>query len=149
MTLTQLESESVCPISVSSILKAPLLNSLTLEAKLIQVTSTATKYANKSFLSRLGGFSLHFFLWVEGWLWIGWVVGFGWVECFLLFVEVGARNKLGSTLLFLVLTSLNPNTQFLYGLGCTLLNPTQIHLNHFLAQNSSLKVRSQIGNLLL
>jgi hypothetical protein len=32
----------------------PLLNSLTPEGKLIQVTSTATKYANKRFLSRLG-----------------------------------------------------------------------------------------------
>jgi hypothetical protein len=43
------------------------------EAKLIHVTRTATKYANKSFLSRLGGFSLHFSLWAEGRLWIGWV----------------------------------------------------------------------------
>jgi hypothetical protein len=33
-----------------------LLNSLAPEAKLIQVTSTATKYANKSFLSWLGEF---------------------------------------------------------------------------------------------
>jgi hypothetical protein len=33
-----------------------LLNSLAIEAKLIQVTSTTTKQANKSFLSRLGGF---------------------------------------------------------------------------------------------
>jgi hypothetical protein len=35
-----------------------LLNSLVSEAKLIHVTSTATKYANKSFLSQLGGFFL-------------------------------------------------------------------------------------------
>jgi hypothetical protein len=45
-------------IWVSSILNTPPLNSLPLEAKLIQVTSTATKHANKSFLSRLGGFFL-------------------------------------------------------------------------------------------
>jgi hypothetical protein len=31
-----------------------LLNSLALEAKFIQVTSTITKHANKSFLSQLG-----------------------------------------------------------------------------------------------
>jgi hypothetical protein len=127
----------------------PLLNPLSTEENLTQVTSTATKHANKSFLSRLGGFSLHFFLGVEGWLWIGWVVGFGWFECFLLFVVVGARNKLRSTFLTLFLTSLKPNTQFVCGLGCTLLNPTQILLNHFLAQNSFLKMCSQIGNLLL
>jgi hypothetical protein len=30
-----------------------------MEAKLIQVTSTATKYANKSFLSQLRSFFLH------------------------------------------------------------------------------------------
>jgi hypothetical protein len=58
------------------------------------VNSMATKHANKSFLSRLGGFFPHFSLWVEGWLWIGWVVGFGWFECFLLFMVAGARNKL-------------------------------------------------------
>jgi hypothetical protein len=71
------------------------------------VTSTVTKYANKSFLSQLGGFCLHFSLGVEGWLWIRCVVGFGWFECFLLFVVVGARNELRSTLLTLILTSLN------------------------------------------
>jgi hypothetical protein len=53
--------------------------------------------------------------------------GFGWFECFLLFVVVGARNKLRSTLLI----------------------PTQILLNYFLAQNISLMTRSQISNLLL
>jgi hypothetical protein len=96
------------------------------EAKLIQVTSTATKYANKSFLSRLGGFSLHTSLWIEGWLWIGWVMGFGWFECFLFFMVAGARNKLRSILLTLFLTSLKSNTQSVCGLGCTLLNPSQI-----------------------
>jgi hypothetical protein len=68
----------------------------------------AAKHANKNFLSRLGGFSLHFSLGVDGWLWIGWVVGFGWFECFLLFVVVGARNKFRSTLLTLFLIFLKP-----------------------------------------
>jgi hypothetical protein len=76
------------------------------------VTRTATKHANKSFLSRLGGFFPHFSLRVEGRLWIGWVVGFDWFECFIIFVVVGARNKLRSTPLTLVLTSLKTNTQF-------------------------------------
>jgi hypothetical protein len=49
----------------------PLLDSLSPEEKLIQVTSTATKHANKSFLSRLGSFFPYLSLWVEGWLWIG------------------------------------------------------------------------------
>jgi hypothetical protein len=88
----------------------PLLNSLATIEKLIQVTSTATKHANKSFLSRIGGFFLHISLGFEGWLWIGCAVGFGWFECFLLFVVVGARNKLKRTLLTLFLTSLKPNT---------------------------------------
>jgi hypothetical protein len=61
-------------ILVSSVIKAPLLNSLAKEVKLIQVTSTATKHANKSFLSWLGNFSPHLSLGVEGWLWTGWVV---------------------------------------------------------------------------
>jgi hypothetical protein len=43
--------KEVIMIRVSSMLKAPLLNSLTPEAKLIYATSTATKHANKSFLS--------------------------------------------------------------------------------------------------
>jgi hypothetical protein len=113
------------------------------------VISTATKHANKSFLSQHGGFFSHFSLGVEGWICIGWVVGFGWFECFFLFVIVGARNKLRSTLLTLVLTSLKPNTQFVCGFGCTLLNPTQIILDHFLTQLGFLKMCSQIGNLLL
>jgi hypothetical protein len=60
-----------------------------------------------------------------------------------------ARNKLRSTLLTFLLTSLKPNTQSACGLGCTLLNPAQILLDHFLTQNSFLKASSQIGNLLL
>jgi hypothetical protein len=98
-----------------------------MEAKLIQVTSTATKYANKSFLCRLGDFFPHFSLGVEGWLWTGWVISFGGFDCFLRFVVVGGRNELGSSLLTLVLTP----------------------LNHFLTYNSSLKMNSQICNLIL
>jgi hypothetical protein len=79
------------------------------EAKLIQVTSTATKHANKIFLSGLRNFFPHFSLRVERWLWIGWVVGFDWFESFLFFVVVEDRNKLRSTLLTLFLTSLKPN----------------------------------------
>jgi hypothetical protein len=101
----------------------PPQNSLPLEAKLIQVTSTDTKHANKYFLSRLGGFFPCFSLWVEGWLWVGWVVSFGGFDCCFLFVVGGARNKLGSTLFTLILTPLKPNTQSVYGLSCTLLNP--------------------------
>jgi hypothetical protein len=136
-------------IWVSGIIKTSPLNPLTPEAKLIQVTHTATKHANKGFLSRLGGFFSHFSLRVEGRLWIGWVVDFGWFECFLLFVIVGARNKLRSTLLTLVSTSFKINTQFVCGFCGTLLNSTQIILDHFLTQSSFLKTCSQIGNLLL
>jgi hypothetical protein len=46
-------------------IKAPPLNSLASKAKIIQVTHAAIKYANKSFLSRLGGFFPHFSLRVE------------------------------------------------------------------------------------
>jgi hypothetical protein len=113
------------------------------------VTSTATKHANKGFLSRLENFFPHFSLGVEGWLWTGWVMSFGGFDCFLLFVIVRDRNKLGSSLLTLVLTPLKANAQFVCRFGCTLLNPTQVILNHFLAHNSSLKMRSQICNLLL
>jgi hypothetical protein len=136
-------------ICVCSILIAPLLNSLVMEAKLIQVTSTVTKHTHKCFLSRLGGFFAHFSLGVEGRLWIGWIVSFSGFDCFVFFVVGGARNELRSTLLTLILTSLKPNTQFICGFSCTLLNPTQVLLNHFLAQNSFLKMCSQIGNLLL
>jgi hypothetical protein len=95
---------------VSSIPKVPLLNSLVSEVKLINVTSTDTKHANKIFLSQIEGFFPHFSLRVEGLLWIGWVVSFGGFDCFLLLMVVGARNKLRSTLLTLVLTSFKPNT---------------------------------------
>jgi hypothetical protein len=126
----------------------PLLNSVATEAKLIQVNSTATKHVNKGFLSQLGGFFPYFSLGVEGLIWIGWVVTFGGFDCFLLFVVVGGRNKLGSTLLTFVLISLKPKTQCVCGLGCTLLNLTQIILNNFLTHHRSLKMRSQIRNLL-
>jgi hypothetical protein len=127
----------------------PLLNSLTIEAKLVQVTGSATKHAHKNFPSRLGGFFLYISLGVEGWLWTGWVVRLGGFDCFLLFVVVGGRNKIGSSLLTFVLTPLKANTQFVCGFGFTLLNSTQVILNHFLTHNSSLKMSSQICNLLL
>jgi hypothetical protein len=127
----------------------PPLNSLLSEAKLIQVTSTTIKQANESFVSQLGGFFPYFSLWVEGWLWVGWVVSFGGFDCCFLFVVGGAENELGSTLLTLILTPLKTNTQSVCGFGCTLLNPAQILLNHFLTQSSFLKTCSQIGNLLL
>jgi hypothetical protein len=121
----------------------PLLSSPVTERELIQVTSTITKHANKSFGCWLGGFSLG----VEGWFWIGRIVSFGGFYSLLLLVIVGPRNKLGSTLLILVLTSLKNNTQFVCGLGCTLFHIVQIILNHLLAHHSSLKMRSQVGNL--
>jgi hypothetical protein len=100
--------------------------------------------------SSLGlGFFPYFSLWVEGWFWIGWVMGFDWFECLLFFMIAGARNKLERTLLTLILTPLKPNTQSVCGLGCTLINPAQILLDHFLTQSSFLKACSQIGNLLL
>jgi hypothetical protein len=74
---------------------------------------------------------------------------FGWFECFLLFVVAGGRNKLRSTLLTFILTSLKSNTQSVCGLGCTLLDPAQILLNHSLTQSSFLKTCSQIGNHML
>jgi hypothetical protein len=86
----------------------PPLNSLPAEAKLIQVTSTVIKHANKSFLCWLRGFFPCFSFWVEGWFWIGWVMGFGWFECFLFFMIAGARNKnLGA--LFSHLSNPTPN----------------------------------------
>jgi hypothetical protein len=72
----------------------------------------------------------------------------GFDYCFL-FMIGGARNKLRSTLLTLILTPLKPNTQSVCGLGCTLLNPAQILLDHLLTQSSFLKTCNQIGNLLL
>jgi hypothetical protein len=97
-------------IWVSGIIKAHPPNLLTSEAKLIQVTRTATKYANEGFHSWLGGFFPHFSLRVEVGLWIRWIVGFGWFECFLFFMVVGARNKHRDTPLTLVPTSLKINT---------------------------------------
>jgi hypothetical protein len=119
------------------------------EAKVIQVTSTATKHANKCFLSRPGVFFPYFSLWVEGWLWVGWVVSYGGFDCCFLFVVGGARNELESTLLTLVLTPLKTNTQSVCGFGCTLHNMAQVLLNHFLAQNDFLKMCNQISDLLL
>jgi hypothetical protein len=58
----------------------PLLHSLAPKAKLTQVTRTATKYANINFFTWIWSIFLHTSLWVEGWLGIGWVVGFGWFE---------------------------------------------------------------------
>jgi hypothetical protein len=60
-----------------------------------------------------------------------------------------ARNKHRSTILTLFLTSLKANTQSVCGLSCTLLNPAQILLDHFLTQKSLFKMCSQIGNLML
>jgi hypothetical protein len=95
---------------VSGIIKAPPLNPLASEAKLIQVTRMATKHAKKGFLSWLGGFFPHFSLRVEGRFWVGWVVSFGGFDCFLLLVVGEAGNELGSTLPTLILTPLKTNT---------------------------------------
>jgi hypothetical protein len=138
---TRRKINKLITIQVSKIIKAPLLHSLAMEPELIQVTNKAIKYANKSFLSWFGGFFSYLSLGFERWLWIGWVVSFGGFECFLLFVVVGARNKFGSTLLTLVLTSLKVNVQFVCGFGCTLINLIQVILNHFLTQLGSLKTR--------
>jgi hypothetical protein len=108
-----------------------------------------TKHANKNFLSWLGSFFHYFSLLVEGWLWVGSVVSFSGFDFCFLFVVGGARNKLGGTLLTLILTPLKPNTQSVCGFGCTLLNPAQILFDHLLTQSSFLKMCSQIGNLLL
>jgi hypothetical protein len=115
-------------IRVSSIVHMPLLHSLALKAKLIQVTRTATKHANVNFLAWIWSIFLHTSLGVEGWFEIGWVVGFDRFECFFLFVIIGARNKLGITLFTFILTSLKINTQFVCGFSCTLLNSTQVLL---------------------
>jgi hypothetical protein len=64
---------------------------------LIQVTRTATKHANINILTWIWSIFLQTSLGVEGWLGIRWVVGFCWFEWFLLFVIMGARNKLGNT----------------------------------------------------
>jgi hypothetical protein len=67
-------------IRVSNIIKAHLLYSLAMKVELIQVTRTATKYANLNFLTWIWSIFLHTSLGVEGWLGIGWVVGFSWFE---------------------------------------------------------------------
>jgi hypothetical protein len=76
-------------------------------------------------------------------------VSFNEFDCYFLFVVGGARNKHGSTLLTLILTPLKHNPQSICGLGCALLNPAQVLLNHLLTQNSFLKASSQVCNLLL
>jgi hypothetical protein len=76
-------------------------------------------------------------------------VSFGGFDYFLLLVIIGARDELKTTLHTLALTLLKTNTQIIYGLGCTLLNTTQIILNHFLTHNCPLKMRGQVDNLLL
>jgi hypothetical protein len=146
---TRRKINKLITIWVSSIFNTPPLNSLPPEAKLIQVTSTATKHANKSFLSQLGGFLPCFSLWIEEWLWVRWVVSFGGFDYCFLFMVGGARNKLESTLLILIITTLKPNPQSVCGFGCTLLNPAQVLLNHLITQHDFLKMCSQIGKLLL
>jgi hypothetical protein len=63
------------------------------EAKLIQVTSTATKYTNKRFLSQLSDFFPHCSLGIEGWLWIIWIMSFGGFDCFLLLEVASSLSK--------------------------------------------------------
>jgi hypothetical protein len=50
----------------------------------------------------------------EGWLWIGWVVGFGWFESFFFFVIVGAMNKLMGLLFSPFFSHLSNPTPNLY-----------------------------------
>jgi hypothetical protein len=76
-------------------------------------------------------------------------VSFGEFDCCFLFAVGGVENELGSTLLTLILTPLKTNIQSVCGFGCTFLNLAKIVLNHFLAQNGFLKMRSQISDLLL
>jgi hypothetical protein len=76
-------------------------------------------------------------------------MSFGGFDCYFLFMVGGAGNELRSTLLTLILTPLKINTQSVCGFGCTLLDPTQILLNYFLAQNGFLKKCSEISDLLL
>jgi hypothetical protein len=66
-------------------------------------------YKQKLSLSAWGFFP-HLSLRVEGRLYIGWVVGFGEFNCFLLLLVGGARNELGITLLTFILTPLKINT---------------------------------------
>jgi hypothetical protein len=80
-----MEIKKLITIWVSGIIKAVPLNPLALEGKLIQVSHTTTKHANKGFVSRLGGFFPHLSLRVEGRLWVGWVVNFGGFEDLIVF----------------------------------------------------------------
>jgi hypothetical protein len=73
-------------------------------------------------------------------------MSFGGFDCCFLFMVGGAGNEFRSTL---ILTPLKTNTQSVCGFGCTLLDPAQILLNYFLAQNGFLKTRSEISDLLL
>jgi hypothetical protein len=57
-------------------------------------------------------------------------VGFGWFECFLLFVVVEARNKLGSTLLTLLrsqISNLLLQIDVLFGKSLPLREPHALH----------------------
>jgi hypothetical protein len=53
-------------------------------------------------------------------------VSFDGFDYFLLLVIVGYRDEIRSTLHTLVLTPLKAHNQFVCGVGCTLLNTTQI-----------------------
>jgi hypothetical protein len=59
----------------------PLLHSLALTVKVIQVTHMATKHANVNLFTQIWSIFLHASLGVEGWLGVGWVVDFGWFQC--------------------------------------------------------------------
>jgi hypothetical protein len=67
-------------VGSSLIVHTPLLHSLVPNAKLIQVSRTATKHANVNFLTWIWSSFLYTSLGDEGWLGIGWVVVFGWFE---------------------------------------------------------------------
>jgi hypothetical protein len=86
---------------------------------------------------------------VEGRLLVGWVVSFDGFDYFLLLVVGRDGEELWSTFVTLILAPLKMNIQFICEFGCTLLNPTQIILNHLLTQNDLLKTCSQICNILL
>jgi hypothetical protein len=126
-------------IRVSIIVYMPLLHSLAPKEKLIQVTHAVTKDANINFLTSLWSIFLYTSLGIEGWLGIGWVVGFVGFECFFLFMIIGDRNKLRSTLFTFILVSLKTNTQFVCGFSFTLLNSIQVILNYFHTHPGSLK----------
>jgi hypothetical protein len=112
------------------------------------MTSTATKYANKSFLSQLGGFFPCSSLWVEGWLWVGWVVSFAGFDCCFLFVVGGLRMNLGA--LFSPLSShLSKPTHNLY-VDLVALSSTRLKSSSIIfSLKIVFKAHSQISNLLL